>query len=362
MIRKLLTLVPILLVSCSQSSTPTPKAEPAQSFPVPIVQLRGEAAELGREHGERLGEPIRTLFNAYFTKYFQNDMQRTLALAAASAFEPRIDQSHRTEITSLAASAKVDAREVLLGQVFLDLTGMTACSSITLPEGAAPDGVARFGRNLDFPGFNIADKSTVLFVYHPQGKNAFASIAWPGLIGVLSGMNEHGLTIANMEVDRGRRMPQAMPYPLLYRSILEQCKTVEEAIALLQKTPRQTANNLMMMDAAGNRAVAEITPEALTIRSAPATAALISTNHHRGSDLDKSGRCSRYDYLHDTAKKEFNNVSVEQIQDMLAHVAQGNMTLQSMIFEPSNRVLYLAVGANAPTRGYHMLDLKPLFR
>jgi hypothetical protein len=38
------------------------------------------------------------------------------------------------------------------------------------------------------------------------------------------------------------------------------------------------------------------------------------------------------------------------------------MTLQSMIFEPSTRTLYLAAGANAPQREYHRLDLNKYFR
>ena len=54
-----------------------------------------------------------------------------------------------------------------------------------------------------------------------------------------------------------------MPYTLLYRSVLEQCRTIDEAIAFLRNTPRQTANNLMLMDATGNRAVVEITPDNL---------------------------------------------------------------------------------------------------
>src|SRR5207248_4073321 len=136
----------------------------------------------------------------------------------------------------------LEEREVLLGQCFLDLSAMTACSTITFPPAAAPDGVARFGRNLDFPSFNVADKQTVVLIFRPQGRYAFASIAWPGMIGVLSGMNEHGLALANMEVDRSPRLPAAMPYTLLYRTILERCKTVDEAVALLQSTPRQTAN------------------------------------------------------------------------------------------------------------------------
>jgi hypothetical protein len=46
---------------------------------------------------------------------------------------------------------------------------------------------------------------------------------------------------------------------------------------------------------------------------------------------------------------------------MLNFVAQGKRTLQSMIFEPATRTIYLAAGANAPSQGYHRLDLKPLF-
>jgi predicted choloylglycine hydrolase len=105
--------------------------------------------------------------------------------------------------------------------------------------------------------------------------------AWPGMIGVLSGMNEKGVCLANMEVKRNPRWPNALPYTLLYRSVLEQCSTLDGAISLLQKSPRQTANNLMLIDADGNRAVAEITPEAVHVRRAPANQALVCTNHQR---------------------------------------------------------------------------------
>ena len=130
---------------------------------------------------------------------------------------------------------------------------------------------------------------------------------------------------------------------------------------MLKATPRQTPNNLMLMDAAGDRAVVEITPESVTVRRAPADAALVSTNHHRGTDLDTGGRCRRYDYLHDTSAKAFGQVSRESVEEMMGKVAQGKMTLQSMVFEPSERVLYLAVGKNAPKNGYHRLELKKYF-
>jgi predicted choloylglycine hydrolase len=182
------------------------------------------------------------------------------------------------------------------------------------------------------------------------------------MLGVLSGMNEHGLTLCNMEVTRPLRLPTAMPYILLYRTVLERCKTVDEAIDLLNKTPRQTANNLMLMDAEGHRAVAEIRPDQVIVRKAPADRPLISTNHHRGQDLDTPGKCDRYDYLHDEGARQWGRLDVSSLQKMLQHVSQPKMTLQSMIFEPSNRVIYLAVGADSANKPMVKIDLRAVFQ
>ena len=180
------------------------------------------------------------------------------------------------------------------------------------------------------------------------------------MIGAVSGMNEHGLALANMEVPRNPEPPHAMPYALLYREVLERCKTVTEAIAMLDKTPRQTANNLMLMDAVGDRAVVEMTPEKITIRRALSDSALISTNHQRGEDADKPGLCTRYDYLHDTSREQFGKIDLPELQTMLRHVEQHDMTLQSMIFEPANRVIYLSTGMNAADGEMRKIDLTAL--
>ena len=249
----------------------------------------------------------------------------------------------------------------MLGQCFLDLLPATACSIITLPAGASSDGIPRFGRNLDFFSLGIADKHSVLLIYHPAGHYTFAAISWPGMIGVLSGMNEYGLCVANAEVPRGMRWPTAMPYTLLYRTVLEQCRTVDEAIALLQRTPRQSANNLMLMDATGDRAVAEIAPESVTVRRVPSTQPLMCTNTHRG-EADAAGHLPgpkdrRYDLLHDDSTSLFGSLSVVEIENMLNQVAQGDFTLQSMVFEPTRELMYLAVGTHATTRPYVRYDL-----
>ena len=328
----------------------------------PIVELRGTAEEMGAQHALQLDSQIQLLQKNYLNVYMGSGAKRLIALTAARVFKSYFPVDHLAEVDALATQEGMDEREAVLAQCFLDLSPMTACSTMTLPASASADHVARFARNLDFPALNIADKYSTVFVYHPQGRYQFVSIGWPGMVGVLSGMNEHGLCLANMEVSRGVRMPGAMPYTLLYRTVLEKCKTVGEAIELLEKTPRQTPNNLMLMDAAGDRAVAEITPEAVTVRRAAPDAPLISTNHQRGTDCDSAGRCRRFDYLHAHGGEEFGHIGVADLEDMLGHVSPGKATLQSMIFEPTNRVIYLSTGADAAHGTFYKLDVGSRFK
>lgn len=358
-------LLSLLLLGCgagevqSTAGSRAP-ADEAVPFPFPVIEMAGTGEEMGTQHGRQMGATIRDLHAKYLKAYFSSEGQKFLAMTAAAAFEQRVAPEHLEEIRALAKASGVDPRQMLLAHCFLDLSPMTACSTVTLPASAAPDGVARFGRNLDFPSFDVADKFSVVQVYRPAGRNAFMAVGWPGMAGVLSGMNEHGLTLANMEVTRGIRLPAAMPYVLLYRTVLERCRTTEEAIGLLRRTPRQSANNLMIMDASGDRAVVEITPEAVHVRRAPADAALISTNHQRGDDLTATGRCDRYDCLLAESAARAGKVDVRALQGMLADASQGKMTLQSMVFEPANRAVYLSAGKDAARKRFYKLELKKL--
>ncbi len=347
--------------------TPPPRADTpdtaAAAVTIPLGQFSGDPATIGAEHGRRFHGQIDELFNEYLMARLTGSLRIRARLAAAS-FELFMPADYRAEVAALAQAAGMNVYDALLGQCYLDLLPVTACSTIALPASASPDGVARMGRNLDFDSGGILDKHSVLIVYHPAGKYAFAAIGWPGMIGVLSGMNQYGLCLANMEVDRPVRAPSAMPYMLLYRSVLEKCRTVDEAIALLQNTPRQSANNLMLMDAAGDRAVAEIRPEAVTVRRGEPASGLISTNHQRGRDTETRGRCWRYDLLHASSSRLFGRIDRRALQGMLQKVVQGSggtMTLQSMVFEPSSRVIYLATGLDAPSREFQRIDLKAYF-
>lgn len=359
------------IAGCMSASRPMGVAPPKPTavvqaapkpFPLPIVQLRGSSQQLGDQQGEKMGDAIHQLHDKYLTVFVGTGAKRFVALSAANIFEKQLRPEHREELHALATTTNIDESETMLGQCFLDLAQLSACSTIALPASASPDHIARFGRNLDFWSLNIADRYTAVFIVHPDDRRyTYAAIGWPGMIGVLSGMNQHGLCLANMEVPRTSRFPTAMPYTLLYRTVLERCKTVQEAVDLLQHTPCQTANNLMLMDASGTRAVVELSPTAINVRWGRDGSALISTNHQRNQDTQTPGLCDRYDYLHETSQAEFGNIGEPQVKNMLSHVGRHG-TLQSMIFEPANRVLWLSAGSSAADKEFSRLDLTPYFR
>jgi len=88
---------------------------------------------------------------------------------------------------------------------------------------------------------------------------------------------------------------------------------------------------------------------------------LVSTNHQRGGDLDSPNRCVRFDFLHDSSQRQFGGLSEKSVEDLLAGAAQADATFQSMVFEPANRVIYLATGANATSHPFTRINLSPYF-
>ena len=145
-------------------------------------------------------------------------------------------------------------------------------------------GTTLVGRNLDYPSLGYAHDYSLVTVYRPAGaKHAFVSIGFPGLVGCLSGMNDAGLTVAILEsfqahfgVKRFDRY--GTPYALCYRRLLEECATVDEAIALLATMHRASMTNLVLADKK-TIAVAEVTPERIVVRG-PDHGCCVCTNHY----------------------------------------------------------------------------------
>ena len=151
-----------------------------------------------------------------------------MLLKSSTLLVGQIPAAHLTELKAAGRSAQLDADFLLLGNVLYDISKIAGCSALLVERERSANGEILFGRNMDFPTFGFLDRCGMLVVYVPKGKHAFASVTFPGLFGVVSGMNDAGLAVAQLEVnqakDGSRLNPAGTPLALCFRRLLEECR------------------------------------------------------------------------------------------------------------------------------------------
>ena len=290
-------------------------------------------------------------------------------LALGKSMLPQFPEAYRREMDAMLRRYPQYADLLIAGNTAFDIKKMVACSSLIVEPTRSKNGRLLFGRNLDFPGLDFLHEYTLVTVYRPQGKRAFVSVGFPGMVGVLSGMNEAGLSLAISESFGSRDKAPAfdrkgVPYALIFRRILEECGTLDEAEALLRSLPRTTHNNLTICDVKTG-GVLEISTKNVVRRRA-ADGYCTCTNHFLSPEMCLRPTPNTYDTLDRLgALEKFRSTArfgLEEVSHALHAANMGELTLQSMIFEPETRTLYLALGTPPATRQpYHAIPLKALF-
>ena len=92
----------------------------------------------------------------------------------------------------------------MLGNSLFDIKKIVACSAFLAEPERSATGQPLLARNLDYPSRGYAHEFTLVTVYRPARQEAVRLVGFPGLVGVLSGMNEDGLTLAVLEVFQSR--------------------------------------------------------------------------------------------------------------------------------------------------------------
>ena len=136
------------------------------------------------------------------------------------------------------------------------------------------------GRNFDFyVGDDFAKNKLVEFV-EPENGIPYMSVSWPGMIGVVSGMNKEGITVT---INAGKSkipMTAKTPISLVTREILQFAKNIDEAIAIAKKRKVFVSESILVGSANDKSAVIiEVSPDNFGVFKVENSSQLVCTNH-----------------------------------------------------------------------------------
>jgi isopenicillin-N N-acyltransferase like protein len=323
---------------------------------VPVLVVKGKPAEMGEQFGKLavLNGPNLDALHKQFLKDAGQEKKWPLLSAMSAALKPSFPAHHTAEIESAAKHSDRELSLLLFANTVADLTSGMGCSTVIVEKERSKTGTPIFGRNFDWMPTKGITEHTLVVVYKGEGKRAFAAVTVSPIAGVISGMNDAGLcvTINEISIKRSKDKPdfnwKGTPLLLTFRRVLEECGTVAEAEKFLRDLPRTSTCCMTICDKTGG-AVFELTPKNLEVRT-HVNGVCCCTNHFRTDKLSVTDKCLRYDKLSPLQAKDGPKLDVKDVFAELDKVHQGKNTLQSMVFEPGERVLHLAYGTGPATK------------
>jgi isopenicillin-N N-acyltransferase like protein len=179
------------------------------------------------------------------------------------------------DYTSLVhAAAVIDVGAPSLRSAEADVHVLARTLSITVPLANDPTRLW-LASQLALPGLDDggATLRPIVTIAKPTGKLAWAGIGWPGMAGVVMGVNSAGLALTIHPVRSGdvRATRPAQSIPMLARAVLEQAHTIDEALAIINKGETLGAAAIVVVDGnLGQSAVIERTPDKTAANRQPA--------------------------------------------------------------------------------------------
>jgi predicted choloylglycine hydrolase len=349
------------------------KAELKYVNGIPVLIVSGTPREIGSAVGALALKPARRVVSYPRGLLKALDLDRTWALFlnTGKAMFKQFPEPYQEELEAMVRAARVERDGVIAGNTFFDLKKFLACSAVLVSGDRSATGGPLLARNLDYPSLGYIHQYSLVTVYRPRGKHAFATVGFPGLVGALSGINDAGLALGVLEVfDVKSGEPhfdvRGIPYGLCLRTLLAECRTIAEAQKKLEGMKRTTTINVIIADRKGV-AVLEVTPGRV-VRRDPEKGVCPCTNHFCTATLkpDKpvnvDNSFERFATLAEVRTWK-GKADREQLRKQLDACNLGNLTLQTMVFEPATLRLHLSIGKTPASRGpLRTLDLTPLFK
>ncbi|MPZ15871.1 MAG: hypothetical protein GEU73_15855 [Chloroflexi bacterium] len=367
------------------------------------IRVEGSPREMGLQHGELLRDEIRNLIDAVHHHILSGQPGvvgwglRRAARAVTALMATQIPRRYRQEIAGIARAADVSYRDLLLVNCVDDvlailrplgaMVGRLGCSAFAVSPDRTATGELICGRNLDYfvtsaVGDDVWAATTymkehvVVVEYAPADGARFVSVAWPGFVGAATALSDRGILLAALVVATIRNQPLATPCPFLYRRIMEEARTLEEAVTILRRARRTQGHNVLLGSGdEGAVAVVEFTPWRFAVRHAE-DGWVGATNHFNAAELvrhhanlafpssiERLARLEELCTVENRTDRDARTLARLLVDTRTRSPALNEYctiwnpcTIYSTLFAPAQRRLWLRV-ADGPDRGFEEIAL-----
>lgn len=181
-----------------------------------------------------------------------------------------------------------------IGHAMQDLM-VVGCTSLAVWNENTEDGDLLIGRNFDFyVGDEFAKNKLIEFVESENGI-PYMSVSWPGMIGVVSGMNKEGITVT---INAGKSkipLTAKTPISLVTREILQYATTIDEAIAIAKKRKVFVSESILVGSANDKNAVIiEVSPNNFGVYRVENSSKVFCTNHFQSEAYKNDKRNQKH--------------------------------------------------------------------
>ena len=374
-----------------------------------VMHLVGTPEAIGDAHGQlvaRLFHRLDARVRALLAERYAADWDAWTAALGVRWDLRRADlalpEAARRELLALAQALPEAATDsfgayhrLFLYQSFQELTGRledvlvegVAFAAAPRPRGAATPGNLVLGRSFAVDLGRAFEPDRLVTFYYPDGKYPFVSIGWPGLLGVVTGINARGVFVAVNPTRTDDAPEDGPPLAMVARQVLEEADTLEQAQEILRQAALRTSGAVLIGDGVQRKAaVIELSPRSKDERrqvrgdDAPVvwvTDHLLREPFDRDAQNDRIRRYTASGYRYDRLAERLAEGgpldparAVELLRDRRghggAHLGLGNQNAldpldlsHAVVVDATAMVLWVAEGPSALGR-FRAYDLRYL--
>jgi isopenicillin-N N-acyltransferase-like protein len=382
-----------------------------------VLHLKGTPYEMGYQHGKLLRNEIQDSTVPVFAdpissipKYRSMARWRRrllllyLEMTIYAPIEDNTPRDYLEELKGIADGSGLDYRTVFIANFLSDMNMImvprriqdarddfdlaAGCTSFAASGSATEDGKLVFGRNTDYSGQARWVRHQSVVLYEPRDALRYAKVSTAGLLKCNSAMNERGVVIGGHFMGFSGGDPAGVSFTILENEIMRNAAGIDDAVKILQDSPRGGAFGMVIADGKSGRAVAieatrehlgvrEMDRETIAMTNCAFTPALRDVDLLSRYNIGMRNILGRYERIEQLIRENYGRINPAAAAAFMGdHVDQvvgeergtgatlcfeGNVT--SAVFQPETGFFWVATGSEpACTNPYIGFDFDAEFQ